>query len=125
MGVVPLARAAMAQSRFYVAGLVKDVSTTTTKNGDRMAFLVLEDKTGEVEVVVFPKLFEEYPGWFVKGNLLILKVRWGKRNGNGGRSLVAEEVKLLGGGVEEPLVDRVVVEVPLDIVDEGVLKRLA
>ncbi len=125
MGIVPLSRAQTTQGKFRVAGLVKDLSVTTTKSGERMAFLLLEDKTGEAEVVVFPKLFGEYPGWFVKGNLLILKVRWGKRNGNGGRSLVAEEVRILDEGMEGPSVERVVVELPLERVDEGVLKRLA
>lgn len=41
-----------------VAGLIKDVRTITTRKGDPMAFVQLEDLHGEIDVVVFPRLFE-------------------------------------------------------------------
>ncbi|MDQ7029738.1 MAG: OB-fold nucleic acid binding domain-containing protein [Ardenticatenia bacterium] len=42
-----------------VAGLIKDVRRITTRKGDVMAFLVLEDLQGEIEVVVFPRVYAE------------------------------------------------------------------
>jgi DNA polymerase-3 subunit alpha len=41
-----------------VAGLVAGAKRITTKSGDMMCFVALEDFTGQVEVVVFPRLFE-------------------------------------------------------------------
>ena len=41
-----------------VAGLVASAKRITTKSGDMMCFLGLEDFTGQVEVIVFPRLFE-------------------------------------------------------------------
>ena len=124
LGVVPLAQAGSHRGRFTVAGLVKEVSVRATRNGGRMAFLVLEDKTGETELVVFPGVYEKAPGWFSRGNLLILKVRWGKRNGNGNRSLVVEDVQLLSSEEYEMAVPEVVVEIPLPLLDEAFLERL-
>lgn len=42
-----------------VGGLVTSVRTIVTKNGKKMAFVGLEDKLGESEVIVFPNLFEQ------------------------------------------------------------------
>lgn len=41
-----------------VGGLITTVRTIVTKSGSKMAFVGLEDKTGESEVIVFPKLYE-------------------------------------------------------------------
>jgi DNA polymerase-3 subunit alpha len=42
-----------------IGGLVSAVRTIVTKSGTKMAFVKLEDKTGEAEVIVFPNLFEQ------------------------------------------------------------------
>jgi len=42
-----------------VGGLVTGVKRTTTKSGSAMAFVTLEDLTGSVEVIVFPKTYEQ------------------------------------------------------------------
>jgi DNA polymerase-3 subunit alpha len=42
-----------------IGGLVSTVRTIVTKSGTKMAFVGLEDKTGEGEVIVFPNLYEQ------------------------------------------------------------------
>jgi DNA polymerase-3 subunit alpha len=42
-----------------VGGVISSVRQIVTKSGSKMAFVALEDKSGEGEVVVFPSLFEE------------------------------------------------------------------
>lgn len=42
-----------------VGGVISSVRQILTKNGRKMAFVAIEDKTGEGEVVVFPNLYEE------------------------------------------------------------------
>ncbi len=42
-----------------VGGVIGSVRQILTKSGAKMAFVALEDKSGEGEVVVFPSLFEE------------------------------------------------------------------
>ncbi len=39
-------------------GLVSSKKEKLTKNDDRMAFVNLEDETGEIELIVFPKIYE-------------------------------------------------------------------
>lgn len=42
-----------------IAGIVADVKTISTKNNRLMAFVMVEDLYGQVEVVVFPGVYEE------------------------------------------------------------------
>ena len=42
-----------------LAGMVSSVAKKTTKNGDPMAVVTLEDMDGEIAVVVFPKAYKE------------------------------------------------------------------
>lgn len=42
-----------------VGGLVTTIRTIITKSGTKMAFVGIEDKTGEGEIIVFPKLYEQ------------------------------------------------------------------
>lgn len=42
-----------------VGGIVSSVRAITTKSGSKMAFVKLEDKTDETEIIVFPKLFQD------------------------------------------------------------------
>ncbi len=59
-----------------VVGLMRTIKEITTKKGDRMAFLTLEDLNGSVEVVCFPEAFarlknaleQEGPLW-IEGEL--------------------------------------------------------
>ena len=41
-----------------IAGILSQKSVKTTRNGGQMAFVTLEDRYAEIEVVVFPKVFE-------------------------------------------------------------------
>ncbi len=43
-----------------VVGVISDLTEKETRNGDRMAFVTLCDRTGEIGVIVFPKLYRQY-----------------------------------------------------------------
>lgn len=42
-----------------VGGIISDIREIITKKGDKMAFLRLESKLSEIEIIVFPRLYEE------------------------------------------------------------------
>jgi len=42
-----------------VGGLIETVRTIVTKNGSKMAFVGIEDKTGGSEIIVFPSVYKE------------------------------------------------------------------
>ncbi len=48
------------QQKVTVAGLINKTNKKTTKNGDVMAFAVLEDFDSEIEVIFFPKVYSQY-----------------------------------------------------------------
>ena len=41
-----------------IGGLISSVRSIITKSGSKMAFVKMEDKTGETELIVFPSIFE-------------------------------------------------------------------
>ncbi|MBQ8341493.1 MAG: DNA polymerase III subunit alpha [Clostridia bacterium] len=48
------------RTRVTVAGVITALKGKTTKNDDRMAFFILEDRNGEVECLAFPKIYAKY-----------------------------------------------------------------
>ncbi|MEK7180102.1 MAG: DNA polymerase III subunit alpha, partial [Patescibacteria group bacterium] len=48
-----------------VAGIVEKTKNVLTKRGDRMMFLKISDLSDSIEVVVFPKVFEEFKDMLV------------------------------------------------------------
>ncbi len=67
---------------YYVTGgLVNDVTTKQTKNGQTMAFVTLEDLYGTVEVLVFPRDYKAYGEVLVKDRPVYVR----------GRASVSEE----------------------------------
>ncbi len=64
-----------------LAGLVTSVRTLTTKKGDLMAYVMLEDLQGSSEVVVFPKAFAEHRDKLVLDAVVMVKGTAQTRNG--------------------------------------------
>ncbi len=56
-----------------IAGIVREVKQKTTKKGDRMAFVLLEDLTGSFEAVVFPKTYEASRNILIKDTPVIVQ----------------------------------------------------
>jgi DNA polymerase-3 subunit alpha len=46
------------ESEIKIAGIINKKRETTTRKGDRMAFITLEDLKGVIEVIVFPELYK-------------------------------------------------------------------
>jgi DNA polymerase-3 subunit alpha len=46
------------ESEITIAGIVNKRRETTTRKGDRMSFITLEDLKGVIEVIVFPELYK-------------------------------------------------------------------
>ena len=57
----------------FLTGLVKEVNHRRTKKNEQMGSLVLEDRTGAVECVAFPKMYEEVKGYMVRDTVVSVK----------------------------------------------------
>lgn len=81
-----------------VGGTVSEIRTITTKNGQPMAFVKLEDIAGdEREIVVFPSVFKDTEGAWERDRILLVT---GKVNGIDRDGSVMPEAKILADGVE-------------------------
>jgi DNA polymerase-3 subunit alpha len=54
-------------------GLVKSHKTILTKKGDKMAFVQLEDASGDAEIIVFPKVYSKIENWLNQYNIFVIK----------------------------------------------------
>ena len=63
-----------------LAGNVVRVNQITTKKGDRMAFVTLEDLQGQCDVVVFPKTWEETKDLWVQDRIVLVRGKAEKRS---------------------------------------------
>lgn len=118
-GVVPLADAEAQARPFSVAGLVRTVKTVPTPEGP-MAFVALEDASGEGEVVVSSRLYGARAALVQERELLLVRVRWGERNG--ARRLHVLEIEPLGRPEGSPR--GCWIELPLELVTAENAARL-
>jgi DNA polymerase-3 subunit alpha len=67
-----------------VGGIITDVRTLITKSGSKMAFVKIEDKSNEIEMVVFPRTFETVGAKLVADTVIKVtgKVNATDRDGN-------------------------------------------
>lgn len=77
---------AMDKIPYTVGGMIEAITIKTTRHGDNMAFITLEDLYGTVEVVVFPRDYSRYREQIFKDNKVLIK---------GNASVTEEEGKLL------------------------------
>lgn len=76
-----------------IGGIVANVRDIMTKNNEKMVFLRLEDLTGDLDVVIFPRVYEEYKSFLSPEACIAIKGKVSKRNGE--TSFIAEKVKAL------------------------------
>jgi len=63
-----------------VLGMISGVRTITTKKGDRMAFVTIEDMHGVCDVTVFPKTFEKTREFLDEGRIVLVRGKVDVRN---------------------------------------------
>jgi len=76
-----------------IAGYLENVRAILTKNGERMAFGKLADRSGSLEIVVFPSVMKEHEELFQPGACIMVKGKFSERNGEA--SFVVERMKAL------------------------------
>jgi len=108
--------AELAEKPVTIAGIVQAVRRITTRKGDTMAVATLEDLYGSVEVVGFPRTFQETAELWREDAILVVQ---GKVDARDDRlQIIAEglEEPTLGAGIEETPDEEVVVFQPTVVV---------
>ena len=58
-----------------MGGILTAVKGKATKKGDYMAFVTLEDMTGQIECLVFPRVYEKYQGLLQADEIAVMSGR--------------------------------------------------
>ncbi len=78
-----------------VAGVITKRVGKTTKNGEEMAFVTVEDKTGEIEILFFPKPFARFSHILPYGGAVIVSGRLSIREGDAVKILADKALPLM------------------------------
>ncbi len=78
------------QEPLTIGGIVSTIKEITTKKGDRMAFVGLEDLDGRCEVVVFPELFKSSITLLQKDSVVFIRGKANSRDDT--PKVIAEEI---------------------------------
>lgn len=85
--------------KLTIGGLVSSVRTIITKSGTKMAFVKLEDKSGETEVIIFPNLFEQVGAKLVQDAVIRASGKASARDRDGNLTsdvkMIADEVQIV------------------------------
>ncbi len=65
-----------------VAGEVTQICTILTRRDKQMAFVSLEDLRGEIELIIFPKLWADVSEWMEEGLIVVAKGKVDTERGN-------------------------------------------
>lgn len=81
-----------------LGGIITNVRTIMTKSNTRMAFVRIENKIAEQEIIVFPNLYEQVGGKLEQDNVIkvVGSVNAKDKNGN-----ITNEIKVIADSVEE------------------------
>lgn len=80
-----------------IGGLVSSVRSIVTKSGTKMAFIKLEDKSNEAEVIVFPNLYEQVGAKLVQDVVIRATGKASARDRDGA---MTSEVKLIADDIQ-------------------------
>lgn len=81
----------MTGHKVTVAGIVNWIRQIYTKNGKQMAFVELEDMQGSIEVVVFPRTYEETRDIWEQDKLVVVRGKVDNKGSNGPK-IICEKV---------------------------------
>jgi DNA polymerase III alpha subunit len=75
-----------------IGGAIVDVREITTKNGQKMAFVKLEDRFGEIEAMLFPNSYQQTVGLWERDRVVLVRGKVNTRDKDGNSS---GEVKIM------------------------------
>jgi DNA polymerase-3 subunit alpha len=69
-----------------IGGAIADFREITTKSGQRMAFVKLEDRFGEIEVILFPNSYQQTVGLWERDRVVLVRGKVSTRDRDGNNS---------------------------------------
>ncbi len=81
------------KKRVIVAGIITQIKKILTRNHDPMLFVKIEDNTGSVEVLVFPKVLEQYPEVWQEDRVVAIAGRLSEKDDE--KKLLVDDVTVM------------------------------
>ncbi|WP_027964264.1 DNA polymerase III subunit alpha [Halalkalibacillus halophilus] len=78
---------------YHTATSLERIKSIRTKRGEQMAFATLEDETGEMDCVIFPKVYRDVHRWLKDEQLVYVKGKLDQRNSK--KQLIIEQLQPL------------------------------
>ncbi len=75
-----------------IGGVINDIREITTKTGQKMAFIKIEDLSGELEIILFPNSYQQTAGLWERDRVVLIR---GKVNARDKEGNPTSEVKVL------------------------------
>ena len=104
-----------------LAGMVSTIKPVLTRKGAKMAFVTLEDLSGKIDCIVFPRTYEQYKGLLEKGIPIILHGTL--EIGKGPSKFLPNKIKKLKDGIEQ-IAKAVKINIDIDTTSSHQLMRL-
>ncbi|WP_050181131.1 DNA polymerase III subunit alpha [Domibacillus robiginosus] len=109
-GAVPLVKI-QEKRKVTVAGITGNIREIRTKKGDKMAFSILADETGEREIVIFPEVYRKYGAFIEKGRAVLVNGAAEKRNGS--LQLIVQSIESIEEGANKAIEEKQVLFIQL------------
>ena len=88
-----------------VGGNISAVREITTKNGQKMAFVKIEDESGEIEIILFPSVLQQTAGIWERDRVVIVRGKVGAKDRDGN---IGTELKIIADDAREVTHDQAV-----------------
>lgn len=75
-----------------IGGAIGEYREITTKNGQKMAFVKIEDQTGEIELIIFPSVFQQTLGLWERDRVVLVR---GKVSAKDREGKIGSDTKIL------------------------------
>jgi DNA polymerase-3 subunit alpha len=75
-----------------IGGATLDVREINTKNGQKMAFVKIEDQTGEIELILFPGAYQQTAGLWERDRVVLVRGKINAKDRDGNQT---DEVKVM------------------------------
>ncbi len=108
---LPFTQAAKTQGLVTCCGTFKSHKVITTKKGDKMAFLLLEDATTTAEIILFPKIYARVAG-ILEDNAVFAVKGFVDETVSGSCKIKAQELIVLDNLFEDNAVSSVTLQIP-------------
>ena len=76
-----------------IAGVIKDIRRIKTKKGDQMAVVKVYDQTGDLDVTIFPKVYDITKGYLIKNSIIIITGRFDNQREE--EQFIADNIEIL------------------------------